>query len=111
MVSGRVIDRETGKGVQAGIRFAPLPENKHFGKPGFDGYRTDRTMQGTDREGRFRVVTIPGKSLLMVRVYAREKVDGEELSTYQTARPDPDYQDLFKDDKDYDTWHFSCRRL
>src|SRR5206468_2598626 len=84
VVSGRVIDRATGKGVQAGIRFAPLTENKYFGKLGFDGYRTDRTMETTDREGRFRVVTIPGKSLLMVQVHGREKVDGEELSPYQT---------------------------
>ena len=107
VVSGRVIDRATGKGVQAGIRFAPLTENKHFGKPGFDGYRTDRTMETTDRDGRFRVVTIPGKSLLLVQVHGREKVDGQEVSPYQTARPDPDYKDLFKYEKDDDTWIFT----
>jgi len=105
VVRGRVIDRETGKGLHSGIRLAPLTENKHFGKPGFDGYRTDRTMEDTNPEGRFRVVTIPGKSLLMVQVYAREKVDGEQLSPYLLARPDPDYKDLFK--KDGDSWVFT----
>jgi hypothetical protein len=93
--------------VAAGVRFAPLAENKHFGKPGFDGYRTDRTMQGTDREGRFRVTTIPGKSLVMVQVHGREKVDGDEVCPYRTARPDPDYKDLFKYEKDDDAWIFT----
>ena len=60
-VTGRVTDAETGRGVQAGVRLAPLPENTYFGtKPGFDRYRTDRTMETTDADGRFRVVTIPG---------------------------------------------------
>jgi RNA polymerase sigma factor (sigma-70 family) len=107
IVSGRVIDRQTGKGVVSGVRFAPLPENKYFGKPGFDGYRSDHTMQGTDREGRFRVVTIPGKSLLMVQTHSRQKVDDLELCPYLTARPDPDYKDLFKYVKEDDMWLFT----
>jgi hypothetical protein len=107
IVTGRVIDRQTGKGVQAGIRFAPLPDNKYFGKPGLDAYRRDRTMQSTDREGRFRLVTIPGKSLLMVQTDGREKVDGEDVCPYLTARPDPDYRDLFTQDKDDKSWRFT----
>src|SRR5262249_21604312 len=78
VVSGRVIDRQTGRGVQSGVRFAPRAENKYFGNPGFDAYRHDRTMQGTDAEGRFRVTTIPGKSLLMVQTHGRDTVDGLE---------------------------------
>jgi RNA polymerase sigma factor (sigma-70 family) len=107
VVSGRVLDRQTGNGVRAWIHLAPLTENKYFGKPGFDGYRTDRMMENTDQEGRFRVVTIPGKSLLMVQVPYFEKVDGEKLCPYQTARPDPDYKDLFNYQKNYDTWSFT----
>jgi RNA polymerase sigma factor (sigma-70 family) len=107
VVSGRVIDRQTGEGVQSGVRFAPLAENKFFGKPGFDGYRHDRTMTGTDHDGRFRVVTIPGKSLMMVQTHGREKVDGEDVCPYLTARPEPDYKDLFKYDKDDDEWTFT----
>ena len=107
VVSGRVIDRQTGKGVEAGIRFAPLPDNKYFGKPGFDGYKSDRTMETTDKEGRFRVVTIPGKSLLMVQIHGRDKVDGLEMGPYMQARPDPEHKDLFKYEKDDDTWLFT----
>jgi hypothetical protein len=107
VVSGRVIDRQTGHGVQAGIRFAPLTENKYFGKPGFDNYKTDRTMQEVDKEGRFRVVTIPGKSLVMIQTHGRTKVDGDDVCPYLMARPDPAYQELFKYDADDDTWIFT----
>jgi hypothetical protein len=107
VVSGRVIDRQTGKGVEGGIRFAPLADNKFFGKPGFDGYRHDRTMQGVDRDGKFRVATIPGKSLVMVQVHSCEQVEDRNVSPYLTARPDPDYKDLFKYDKDDHAWLFS----
>jgi RNA polymerase sigma factor (sigma-70 family) len=101
VVSGRVVDRQTGKGVQAGIRFAPLPDNKFFGaKPGFDNYRSDRTMETTDARGRFRLRTIPGKALVMAQVHAREKVDGVELCPYRMAVPDPDHKDLFHSETD-----------
>jgi RNA polymerase sigma factor (sigma-70 family) len=107
VVKGRVIDRQTGKGVRAGIRFAPLPDNRFFGKPGFDSYKTDRTMEETDRQGRFRVVTIPGKSLLMAQVHGLESSTDIQLNPYRTARPDPDYKDLFHQAKDEDSWRFT----
>jgi RNA polymerase sigma factor (sigma-70 family) len=107
VVSGRVVDRQTGQGVDGGIRFAPLPENKHFGKPGFDNYKSDRTMQTVDRDGRFRVATIPGKSLVMVQTHGRIKVDGEDVCPYLTARPDPDYKGLFTHDAEDDSWRFT----
>jgi RNA polymerase sigma factor (sigma-70 family) len=105
IVTGRVVDRQTGKGVQAGIRFAPLPDNKFFGsKPGFDNYRSDRTMEGTDKEGRFRLVTIPGRALVTAQVHDGEKFHGEHLSPYRRAVPDPAHKDLFRYDKDDDSW-------
>jgi hypothetical protein len=107
MVVGQVVDKQTGKGVQSGIRFAPLPGNKYLEKPGFDGYKSDRTMQTTDAEGRFKVVTIPGESLLMVQTHARDKVDGLEVCPYLSAVPDPDHKELFKHEKDDDTWLFT----
>ncbi len=106
VVTGQVIDQKTGKGVEAGIRFAPLPDNPYFGKPGFDGYRRDRTMAPTDKEGRFRIVTIPGKSVLMVQVHSRETLNGQVLCPYRRAQPDPDHKGLFQ--KDGDSWYFTA---
>jgi protocatechuate 3,4-dioxygenase beta subunit len=105
VVTGRVVDRQTGKGVQSGIRFAPLPDNTFFAsRPGFDNYRTDHTMEGTTQDGRFRLVTIPGKALVTAQVHAGETFHGEYLSPYQRAVPDPDHKNLFKYDEDIDSW-------
>ena len=108
VVTGRVIDKQTGKGVAAGIRFAPLPKNPYIDKPGYDGYKRDRTMQGVDADGYFRVVTIPGPSLLMIQVHGGEKANGVELSPYMQAVPDPDHKELFQYDKDEEYWIFTA---
>jgi RNA polymerase sigma factor (sigma-70 family) len=101
IVSGRVVDKQTGKGVQCGIRFAPLADNKFFGsKPGFDNYRKDRSMLGTDKEGRFHLVTIPGKALVMAQVHEGEKLNGQHLCLYRGAVPDVDHKDIFKPTED-----------
>jgi RNA polymerase sigma factor (sigma-70 family) len=97
VVTGRVVDKQTGKGVLCGIRFAPLPGNKFFGsKPGFDNYRHDLTNAATLKDGRFRLVTIPGKALIMAQVYDGIKFHGEHLCIYRNTDPDPDYKNLFK---------------
>jgi hypothetical protein len=107
-VTGRVVDKQTGKGVQAGIRFAPLPDNRFFGsKPGFDNYRHDRTMQSTNKDGSFQLATIPGKALLTVQVHDGEKFNGQYLSPYRNAVPDAEHMNLFNYDKDDDRWTIS----
>jgi RNA polymerase sigma factor (sigma-70 family) len=104
IVTGRVVDKQTGKGVKCGIRFAPLPDNKFFGsKPGFDNYRWNRAMEGTDKDGRFRLLTIPGKALVLVQVHEGEKLNGQHLCVYRGAVPDPDHKDIFKPTDD--GWH------
>jgi len=108
VVTGRVVDPQTGKGVQAGIRFAPAPGNKFFEKPGFDSYKSDHTMGSTDKEGRFRLVTIPGRSLLMAQVHFREQVDGNEVCPFKMAVADPDHKELFRYDKDDGMWLFTA---
>jgi RNA polymerase sigma factor (sigma-70 family) len=108
VISGRVIDKQTGKGVQAGVRLAPLPGNKFFGAtPGSDDYRSNRTMMSTDSEGRFRLNTIPGKALFMVQAHSNEKFAGQYLNPYRMATPDPDHKDLFTYDADDDSWRIT----
>ncbi len=106
MVSGQVIDKQTGRGVMAGIRFAPLPDNKFFAKPGFDGYKGDHTMASTDKDGRFTVATIPGRSVLMAQVHSGETIDGQHLNPYRPAQPEAEHKNLFRYDKD-DGWMFT----
>ena len=75
VITGRVIDRSTGKGVQSAIRWAPLPDNAYFGKkPGFSSYRFERFGIETDSQGRFRVPVIPGTGVLMAQSSGRENL-------------------------------------
>jgi hypothetical protein len=86
VLAGRVIDRATGKGVRGGLRFAPLPDNKYFGKKGYDAYRYERLMNPTDAEGRFRLAIIPGSGVLMAQAFGGEKTaDGLSVNPYKQA--------------------------
>jgi RNA polymerase sigma factor (sigma-70 family) len=107
VVRGRVVDPATGKGLLAGIRFNPLPGNKYFGaKPGTDTFREDRTMRSTDADGWFRVVTIPGRSVVTVQVHSAETFAGEVLNPYRLAEPEPAHRGLFESDEE-DGWRFT----
>jgi predicted alpha/beta-hydrolase family hydrolase len=69
VLTGRLIDRATGKGVKGGLRYAPLPGNKYFGRKGYDSYRYERFTHETDAQGRFRLVVIPGPGVLLAQAY------------------------------------------
>jgi RNA polymerase sigma factor (sigma-70 family) len=96
VVTGRVIDKKTGKGVRGGVRVVPLAGNKFFATgPEYKGPVSGRFPQ-TDAEGRFRAVTIPGSALVMATAYGDEKVNGDEvLNPYRAATPDPARKELF----------------
>jgi RNA polymerase sigma factor (sigma-70 family) len=103
VVTGRVVDRQTGKGVWAGIRFAPLPENKFFDSgPQHRESAPNRNVQATDRDGRFRLITIPGPTLVMAHAIALQRLNGDELTPYRRAEPDPDHKDRFQ--RSGDNW-------
>ena len=109
VVTGRVVDQQTGKVVKAGIRFAPLADNRFFGsKPGFDNY--GQIWESTNKDGHFRLITIPGRALVIAQVHEGEKFNGQYLSPYRRAVPDPDHKDLFNYDKGYDTWTITTAR-
>jgi RNA polymerase sigma factor (sigma-70 family) len=97
VVTGRLIDRQTGKAVDGSVRLAPLPDNKYFGtKPAYNGYSSERLSHRVEN-GRFRVVTIPGTSVLMAQAYDEkgEKVGGKPVNPYRPAVPDPDHPNYF----------------
>jgi RNA polymerase sigma factor (sigma-70 family) len=86
VVTGRILDKATGKGVEGGIRFAPLPDNPFFGKPGYDSYKTERLMHSTDKDGRFRIVVLPGPGVLMVQAHGMIEEDGVRVKPYKLPR-------------------------
>jgi hypothetical protein len=82
-VTGRVLDRATGKGVPSEVRSAPLPENKYCTKPGYDLYRHPAQGTPTDADGRFRLVVVPGPSILLVAALAVDRLgDGTPINPF-----------------------------
>src|SRR5262249_22103085 len=82
VVTGRIIDSATGKGLRGHVQIAILHGNRFA--------RGDPEMQyiapvPTAEDGTFRVVTIPGPVLLIGRV----------SDTYKPARADPKYPRYF----------------
>src|SRR5262249_19291872 len=91
VLTGRVIDKATGKGVSSGIRYVPLPDNKYFGtKPGYDSYRHERLMTPTYAKWRFRLVATPGAGSLLAQAHGKVRTsDGVEVNPYKQAVFDP----------------------
>jgi hypothetical protein len=96
ILTGTVREKETGKPVRGGVRWAPLPDNKFVGKKaGTDGYQLERLMRPVGPDGRFRFAAVPGTGVLMFQAYG----DGE-FKPYKLAAPDPDHLNYFTIDKD-----------
>jgi RNA polymerase sigma factor (sigma-70 family) len=88
IIRGQVVDRATGKGVRAGVRTAPLPDNRFFAKPGYDVYL--RTWSATDADGNFQITSIPGPSAILVTTQASGgTLNGFAVDRYTCANPDP----------------------
>ncbi|HEY7312760.1 MAG TPA: sigma-70 family RNA polymerase sigma factor [Gemmataceae bacterium] len=104
IVTGRAVDKQTGKGVRCYFRSVPLPDNKFIGsKPGFDLRDGDMSREiEAGEDGHFRLVTIPGKALLAAGVREEKRFHGERLNLYRQAGPDPAHKDIFKEHDD--TW-------
>ncbi|MHB1422869.1 MAG: carboxypeptidase-like regulatory domain-containing protein, partial [Gemmataceae bacterium] len=82
IVTGRLYDKATGKGVRGWVYFAPLPENK---TPQTAGLAL--SIDSGD-DGRFRLVTIPGPGVLLAQAHASFKIDGVSISPYKLAEFD-----------------------
>ncbi len=87
-VSGRVIDKTTGKGVPGLVRFVALPGNSFFDNPGHAAYRGEHLGIWTDAAGSFQLAVFPGPGVLMARASVTEKVSGYQLSPYKQAEFD-----------------------
>jgi RNA polymerase sigma factor (sigma-70 family) len=93
LAKGRVIDKQTGKGVQASIRLYPLPDNSSFDPE--SGYRGSYFSR-TDDQGHFSMATIPGKSFVCVMAENNENYQDRIVNAYLRATPDPQYSSLFR---------------
>jgi RNA polymerase sigma factor (sigma-70 family) len=94
IVTGKIIDKATGKAVPGFAQFEVLVNNP-FAKD-YPGVRTQR--EETAADGTFRVVVIPGAVLLMGGFYppqTTEEFDYIALCKYRPPIADPDYPQYF----------------
>jgi RNA polymerase sigma factor (sigma-70 family) len=90
IVTGRLFDRSTGKGVPGRVMAGVLNENP-FAKdyPELNS-AISLPMRETAADGSFRIVTIPGPVLLM-----GGPSDEEAIYRYKQVTPDPNYPQYF----------------
>ena len=85
VISGQVVDADTGKGVMSHVRFAPLAGNEFAQQPGFDAYKRSRVTTGTDPDGSYRIVASPGPGVILVQTLALPGPDGQRARYRQAT--------------------------
>jgi hypothetical protein len=96
IITGRVLDRSTGKPLPGFAMVSVLADNPHAKDyPGLSAFATWRPVNSAD--GTFRVVTIPGPVVLMGGPDTRHMPEGEiGRYRYRPALPDPKYPKYFE---------------
>jgi RNA polymerase sigma factor (sigma-70 family) len=83
VVTGRVVDKVTGNGVESFVQFMPLPDNPFAGRV----TSSQALATFTDADGRFRLGTIPGSGVLLAQVSGtRETMNGVRVHPYPVIR-------------------------
>jgi hypothetical protein len=96
VISGRVVDKQTGKGVIAFLRIDSLPENEILEtKPEYRPYAANLILGRSTPDGRFRLVAIPGRSVISASARDFESNIALMIPRYRPAEPDPDHKELF----------------
>jgi hypothetical protein len=103
ITSGKVIDEVTGKSVPGYAAAAILEDNPFVKKyPQLSSYSMFGDREYTEGDGAFRIVTIPGRVLLMVGFdHSQSTGSYAEEMKYADPLPDPKYPQYFHKDGDY----------
>ena len=98
VITGRLIDAATGKGIRGDIHLAALADNAFARMLPFHDY--DHSAS-TAEDGTFRIVTIPGPVLLMGGVDSEWSPAGQAYRSikYKRATADPRYPQYFPADR------------
>jgi RNA polymerase sigma factor (sigma-70 family) len=101
VVTGQVTDGSTGKPVPSRIWIGPLADNPHARKPEYDGLDSVRAEE-TGLDGSFRIISIPGRVLLMAGPDS-SLLPGGYLDSlrYRLPTADPRFPDYFQSDGVY----------
>jgi RNA polymerase sigma factor (sigma-70 family) len=87
ILTGRVVDRASGRGVPASVCFHSLPDESAVGKPEAVRDRLSRFNAAADSDGRFRLPLLPGPGVLTVDASGEDMLDGRMFSPFLPAEP------------------------
>lgn len=82
VVTGKLIDAKTGRGVCGRVSVRPAAGNRYVGQ---DGYPTEPRYESTDPDGTFRILAVPGKSVVADVDSRTVKFGKARLSPYRPA--------------------------
>jgi RNA polymerase sigma factor (sigma-70 family) len=89
-VEGRIVDRATGKPVQATVEYCPFADNPHLreyvGASFLDHVGGDEPEFPTDEQGRFRAVALAGRGVLGLRTADPSYAPAAALVPEQSAK-------------------------
>jgi hypothetical protein len=84
VVEGRMTDRKSGKPVQGIVSYVPLPDDERpRDTAAADSYKFSGHGSYVDREGKYRIVVLPGAGVLLAQSGAQED------NRYRGAHVDP----------------------
>ncbi len=112
IVTGKIIDRSTGKTVPGDVNSVILNGNPFLKDYTIDGYPRIIESPETGKDGTFREVVIPGPVLLTCQVDWTRVPDGEaEVLGYKRSVPDPQYPQYFQVGRNGDMEYLGSRGI
>src|SRR5262249_53221476 len=100
VVTGRIIDAATGRGLRGFATVGVLSDNPFARRPAFAGANPYADFRDTAEDGTFRVVTIPGPVLLMGGP-TRQPGKYAPALTYKRLLTDPKFPQYFPTGKPF----------
>ncbi|HVX10051.1 MAG TPA: hypothetical protein VHC22_02510 [Pirellulales bacterium] len=83
-VDCHLFDQATGRGIEGGVRFVPLPGNRFADQPGYDNPII--SYRPTDDDGHVRLKVGPGLGVLLAQKRITERgIEGQPDNTYRQA--------------------------
>ncbi len=96
LLSGRVIDPLTGKGVPAFIRFVPLAGNEFVNQPRYKEMERADRMVRANAAGEFRVPVMPGPGAVVAQVNGTIVIGGRMFSPFRQGFMSPEDKEKLK---------------
>ena len=84
--TGKAIDKETKEPVAASFQIIPSADNEYAKQPEYETASRDHVWKGGGADGKFRIVTLPGKSKANINVAPTQTLHGHPFHPYRPGQ-------------------------